>query len=378
MSFATFSDDTRRQWACIPMRPEPAIRALNPMDLLSLETKFMIFDQCSPHDLCVLRQTCPSIKAMLDSDLDRWVRARTLLGVPSPSPDLVGAPTDSPVARERAWVRHVFTGVLNVRTEAPLAWQLIYSQHWNVANDQNITQIRVLLEEQPFKALKIKVTFDEIMRTPTCQTLFQAFRRDLKIIDLASWTLVLPSMLRELGLIASCNVAAAPSGFRYNDLDRIICPVCHPRLDGFRQTLNALPSTVSRPKWFAQNTVRVGSLINHFLSRHASLLSMGEHPLGPLGMDIIPRIPIYTYCSTCQRNPEKHGRRKVFTSRGLASHERMCHGPANPGVSQQWFAPNLWDHRVTRAQGVSVHPSLSIQEAVDSQSTTLLPFSANF
>ncbi|KAI5891485.1 uncharacterized protein SCHCODRAFT_02749494 [Schizophyllum commune H4-8] len=328
MNYATFTDHSRIQWALMPSDPQQQQRrsGLKPTNL-PLELQVQVLRQCSPKDLLALSQTCSTFQTILDDRADIWADARMYLGAPAPPGTLKD---HGPVDSERAWAAYLFTGALDLLIDAPPDWALLYTQNWIKADEQNASKIRTFLSEEPFKELEVKVTFAQIMRTPTGRALFDAFRRDVEVIDYASWTLVLPSMLRELGLIASCILSASPRGFRPDELDRVICPDCCPDPTNFRHALNALPARISKRKWFALNTVTVGSLTHHYQEKHPGLLLVSP----------ILRIPRLAYCTICLSAPGvQHCYHVPYNSRGLTCHERMCHGPINPGHVHKWLAP---------------------------------------
>ncbi|KAI5891493.1 uncharacterized protein SCHCODRAFT_02504324 [Schizophyllum commune H4-8] len=344
MDFATFSDGSRKQWASILAEPKAhehrALRALISLLDLPLETLLMILEASSPACLIVMGQTCRTFRHHLATRPGIWARARACIGAPAPA-TLIG---HSLAAMEKAWATELFVGALDACAVVPPQWLQQYSEIWNIKERENRLRVKQFLREPPFAALqKTPVTFQEIMRTPTCQKLVHAFRRDLRVVDLASWTLALPFMLRELGLIASCTPSSVPRAFRFHDLDRIICPVCYPFSDAFRLSMDHLPCRESKKRWFAANTVNVESLNSHFFEKHSELLF--GHDCGQ-GLDIIPQIPLYTYCTTCLHASDPSIRyqasRKPFTSRGLIWHERDYHGPVNPGVIYEWFMPQMW------------------------------------
>ncbi|KAL1672815.1 hypothetical protein EV122DRAFT_283608 [Schizophyllum commune] len=298
------------------------------MTSLSLDTLLNIMRYCSPLDLVAMRGTCKTFQSALDNAPIAWCIARENLHNAPPPP--------SPMCSEWAWATRMFTDALERVHELPLEWQASYTAEWMLAHASILTSLEKYVREDgkrnaPAAAMKRAVQW--YMRSPTCLALVLAHRRDLKPLNASAWKAALPWIHRDLALLATCDPARVPYGFPYYENDRVLCPACHPDPAAARVHADDLPNWSMKREWFDNNVVIVDVLYEHYFEKHNMLLTTG-------GLNVIPRLDIYTRCAACLRRPWQGRPRssEVLTYSGMVNHNRRFHGVVNPGLRDRWYS----------------------------------------
>ncbi|KAL1757042.1 hypothetical protein FB107DRAFT_273404 [Schizophyllum commune] len=333
-----FADATRREWAAQEIiEPRPARAGRTIIDVFTLELWLRVIRldtmlievmkmlaNCSPMDLVCWRAVCTSAKNIIDNNPLVWAMARLNVGdLPSPEP---GMP-------EWKWSIIIFTGTLDAARKVVPAWAGSVAVQWKSAHRGNVAKFAKMLNEvEPLSSGAAKIRLREYMRSPSLQRALKAHRRDLRIMTSATWRDLLPTIQKEVGLIASCDMSKVPAGFRYNPRDRVVCPECHLQPDALFPHIHAISSDTKRRIWFDKNTVCVQDLARHYYEAHPHV----EY-------DAIPRVELYTRCSFCDSRPYESTSnicklRNVFTEFGLVVHNRHMHGVVNPAPEGRWFA----------------------------------------
>ena len=129
--------------------------------------------------------------------------------------------------------------------------------------------------------------FRNYLRSPTFYRIFEAFRRDLRVVDALSalthsghlittvliclspaWKNNVWNIERELGLISLCDISRVPQGFQFFHSDRVLCPICQPNPDDFRKAVNSLPTKHQKRAYFNLNTVPAAVLEGHYRKKY--------------------------------------------------------------------------------------------------------------
>ena len=145
----------------------------------------------------------------------------------------------------------------------------------------------LLNEDHPLEPGASRRRLSEFIRSPTLEWLMKVHRRDLCVVSydstsslpppcfshvsytrLPAWHAILPTVRREVGLIASCDVSRVPTGFRFYANDRIVCPLCHPKPEKLYKEIDALTGKKQKSRWFREHTVAVDSLVSHYVSAY--------------------------------------------------------------------------------------------------------------
>ncbi|KAL1751199.1 hypothetical protein FB107DRAFT_251624 [Schizophyllum commune] len=320
----SFASAERREWAAQEIiEPRPARTGRTIQDVFSPELWFMTLENCSPMDVKNLRAVCGPIRHFIDDNPSIWVVTRGKTGNVPPPPD--------PEMPEWKWTVIVFTGTLDAARKVVPAWADQYGMQWKEAHRANMAKIDGMLnKDEPLDPGAARRRLSEYIRSPTLERVMKVHRRDLRVMTSATWHALLPTIRREIGLIASCDVSKVPAGFRYYTNDRIVCPLCHPKPEELHKTIDELTGKKQKRRWFHQHTVAVDDLLCHYVSVH-------RHIRSPK----IPEIELYTRCSTCEARPYRPGNkvrlRTMFTAAGLLVHNRKNHGVVNPAPEGRWF-----------------------------------------
>ncbi|KAL1663013.1 hypothetical protein GGF50DRAFT_57803 [Schizophyllum commune] len=294
-----------------------------------------MLENCSPMDVKNLRGTCRPIRRFIDDNPSIWAVARRHTGNVPPPPD--------PDMPEWKWAVIMFTGTLDAARKANPACADQYAVQWIAAHRANMAKINDLLnEDHPLEPGAARRRLSEFIRSPTLEWVMKVHRRDLSVVSYDTWHAILPTVRREVGLIASCDVSRVPTGFRFYANDRIVCPLCHPKPEKLYKELDALTGKKKKCRWFREHTVGVDSLVSHYVSAYHDLLTSRDlHRHRIFRSASIPEIELYTRCATCDARPYHPGNkvrlRTMFTAAGLIVHNRKNHGVVNPAPEGRWF-----------------------------------------
>ncbi|KAI5822468.1 hypothetical protein K523DRAFT_422024 [Schizophyllum commune Tattone D] len=321
-----FADAEHREWAVREIvEPQPARAGRTILNVFSLELWLEMLGHCSPMDIVCLRRVCSSSRNIIDSNPLAWAAARRNTGnvPPPPNPDMP----------EWQWAVVVFTGPLDAARKVVPAWAESYTVQWQAAHQGNVAKFDEMLNEvKPLSSGAAKIRIREYMRSPSLQRALRVHRRDLRIMTSATWRDLLPTIQKEVGLIASCDMSRVPAGFRYAPDDRVVCPECHPRPDALFPYIHAISGARKRRAWFTEHTVCVVDLARHYWDAHPHI-----------DVYAVPEVELYTRCLICDSQPYESTSsicklRTAFTESGLNVHNRGFHGVVNPAPEGPWFA----------------------------------------
>ncbi|KAL1743798.1 hypothetical protein HDZ31DRAFT_40101, partial [Schizophyllum fasciatum] len=289
-----------------------------------------VLKNCSPMDLINLRQTCKLFSVFANSPRIRKAAFENLSNPPKPNfPSLKRIPTDF------EWAMYVFTGPIckydrfkRIAFRNQLeAWTMVYAELWKTVDSTNKERAVRFIKDQFREAGGGTVSngdalslFRLFMRTPTGGRLFDAFRRDLELIDNCSWKTASKFMLREAELIAEGDMSKFPEGFQICESDMVLCPVCMASKAGqfgrmFKRPLAQKTRQLDKIRsWRLDGTrLQVKGIKEHFAVKHP-------------GVPPPPTPGLLVRCNLCPHKTQTYGRQ------GLISHKRHIHGIVNPST----------------------------------------------
>ncbi|KAL1672811.1 hypothetical protein EV122DRAFT_223966 [Schizophyllum commune] len=289
---------------------------------LPIELMEMVFTNFSPRDLSIVRQVCTAFNDLASEDRV-WSAAKVNL-LQLPKPDTWNG---EPLSEWR-WAAHVFTMEIRKKHSVDVPaygnWVEVYEPAWKAADAENKDKIAKFVQWDAKREGKVLTKKDIThrtrlyMRMPACVVLFDAFRRDLEVIDYTSWTLALPYILQQANLVGAGDITELPEGFMLAESDMVVCPACAAESGDSAKSTTSKPQAVkradnARPWRWEGSRIRVKGLYDHYVLKHADLAP--------------PTIPsLFIGCELCPLKSQ------TYSGPGILAHIRCVHGVVNPST----------------------------------------------
>ncbi|KAI5891504.1 uncharacterized protein SCHCODRAFT_02702268 [Schizophyllum commune H4-8] len=289
---------------------------------LPVELMEMIFTNFSPRDLSIVRQVCTAFKDLASEDRVWSAAKKNLLELPKPE-TWNGEPLS-----EWMWATYVFTmeirKKLSIDAPAYSNWVEVYEPAWKAADAENKDKIATFVQWDAKREGKVLPKKDIThrtrlyMRMPACIVLFDAFRRDLEVIDYTSWTLALPTILQQANLVGAGDITELPEGYMVAESDMVVCPACAAESGESAKSTDTKPQAVkradkARPWRWEGSRIPVKGLYDHYVAKHVDLAP--------------PTIPnLFIGCELCPLKSQ------TYSGPGIIAHMRRVHGVVNPST----------------------------------------------
>ncbi|KAL1743800.1 hypothetical protein HDZ31DRAFT_40092 [Schizophyllum fasciatum] len=295
----------------------------------------MIMQNCSPHDLAVLRRVCRAFKTHLDEEPALWQSARmSVAEAPAPAAFYLSSAVEDgeevdnsyeegEITRlnEAEWAIHLFTGALEHKRggKSIPEWVKRYGDEWHKSQEINIGSLSEFVREKEGLGVESrKKRVRELMRTPACLRMFRAFRRDLETPDYATFAREYPLFVDQAARARTGDLSMLPQGYQLHARDKIACPQCDGAPEEQRTyiikdrkivyTFNGKPvrSWKDPKKYVVSNGLK-----DHYTAKHKAVP--------------FPWVQLMEPCSACRvPNP------KLYCAQGMIAHQYKSHGPINP------------------------------------------------
>ncbi|KAI4294557.1 hypothetical protein K525DRAFT_212385 [Schizophyllum commune Loenen D] len=316
---------------------------------LGPEALNMVMQNCSPHDLVVLRRVCRAFKQHIDGQPALWRSARkAICDAPEPSAlplkgQLVDADEIQEGLTEAEWALHLFTGAVssgpvlrasrslihNMPLEikrgfqaVPMRWLVEYQREWTRSHSWNLEIIGAFIrEKEALNTSGRKKRMREFLRTPACIGLLQAFRRDLEDIDYATLARAYPEIVDQAACVKTGDLSMYPPGYRLHARDTTICPTCNPPQTARAYTVDTKLKKVvylqdnGEPilDWKEPKRFMIGDEIQaHYAAEHPNIAP--------------PFLRVTFACTACPTS----ARARLYCNASMISHQHRAHGPINP------------------------------------------------
>ncbi|KAI5829135.1 hypothetical protein K523DRAFT_275193 [Schizophyllum commune Tattone D] len=291
----------------------------------------MVMHNCSPHDLVVLRRVCRTFKQHIDAQPALWRSARkAICDAPEPSAlplkgQLVDADEIQEGLAEAEWALHLFTGALEIKRgfqAVPMRWLVEYQREWTQSHSRNLEIIGAFIrEKETLNTSGRKKRVRELLRTPACIGLLQAFRRDLEDVDYATLARTYPEIVDQAARVKTGDLSMYPPSYRLHARDTIICPTCNPPQTARAYTVDAELKKVvylqdnGEPilDWKEPRKFMIGDEIQaHYVAEHPNVAP--------------PFLRVTFACTACPTS----ARARLYCNASIISHQHNAHGPINP------------------------------------------------
>ncbi|KAL1674310.1 hypothetical protein EV122DRAFT_293566 [Schizophyllum commune] len=301
--------------------------------VLGPEVLHMVMQNCSPHDLAVLRRVCRAFKQHIDERPALWRSARkAMCDAPEPSalPPLKGSRKQAADAdeiheglTEAEWALHLFTGALETKRgyqAVPMLWLVDYKREWTKSHIKNMGIISEFIREKERLGVDAKKRrVREFLRTPVCVGLLRAFRRDLEDVDYATLARAYPEIVDQAARAKTGDLSMLPPGYRLHSRDNIVCPTCHPpvkreyTLDSKLKKIVYLEKGEPMLNRKEPKKYMIGDGIqNHYTAKHSSVKP--------------PFLRVTFACGACPTAAKP----RLYCNQGMIAHHHNAHGPINP------------------------------------------------
>ncbi|KAL1731974.1 hypothetical protein EV714DRAFT_271285 [Schizophyllum commune] len=293
-----------------------AVNQRDKFSSLPVELLEMIFMNLSPRDLVSVRPVCTGFDALASKPRISNAAKENLLGLPKPA-TYNGEPLS-----DWKWRTHVFTMIPrkpHIVHPGYNIWVGQYETAWKAVEPAIKHNISLFVR---WDANANKETLSRkgvvrrtrlYMRMPACITLFEAFRRDLEVIDYASWSLALPTILRQVNQVGAGDISDMPEGFMLAEEDKVVCPACAAGSEGSGQTATYERADQVRPWRRDESRIEVKGLYDHYVARHPDLVP--------------PSVPnLFVGCELCPLKSQ------TYSGPGILAHKRHVHGVVNPAT----------------------------------------------
>ncbi|KAI4522225.1 hypothetical protein K525DRAFT_283979 [Schizophyllum commune Loenen D] len=294
-----------------------AVNQRDKFSSLPVELLEMIFMNLSPRDLVSVRPVCTGFNALASKPRIRNAARENLLGLPKPET------YNGELLSDSKFAMIVFTtSPRKPHIDHPRynIWVGQYETAWKARETAIKQQIALFARwdaNSKEKSLSLKDVVRRTrlyMRMPACITLFEAFRRDLEVIDYASWSLALPTILRQVNQVGAGDISNMPEGFMLAEEDKVVCPACAAESEGSGQSATYYERADQVRPWRRdESRIEVKGLYDHYVARHPDLVP--------------PSVPnLFVGCELC------HLKSQTYSGPGILAHKRHVHGVVNPAT----------------------------------------------